>query len=216
MTETVRSAIDGGDVAGLATLVSVDPHLADEVIRWGPGGKNPSCPLQYVCDMKFKGRFDGTRARELADVLIEAGADIDHRHEIHGDTPLIGAASLAAEAVALRLIEAGADVRLRGLHQATALHWAAMLGMDRLVGALIDAGAAVDVSDGEYRASPLRWALQGWVEPPKGDQGRQVECVARLTAAGARVEADWLDSPRIREDPRMLAALHGRRPDSWG
>lgn len=43
------------------------------------------------------------------------------------ETALIGAASLGAEDVGLRLLDAGAQPELLGIFGETALHWAAML-----------------------------------------------------------------------------------------
>ena len=68
----------------------------------------------------------------MADALIEAGADLNFQKDGKGDTPLIGAASLGAEDVGIRLLDAGANPLLRGLFGETALHWAAMLGKDHL------------------------------------------------------------------------------------
>lgn len=72
----------------------------------------------------------------LIDALIEAGADLDFQRERedgkNSGRPLIGAASLGAEEVGLRLLEAGAKPARRGLFGETGLHWAAFLGEDRL------------------------------------------------------------------------------------
>jgi len=83
-------------------------------------------------------------------VLIDAGADLDYQRSREdgkrSDTPLIGAASLGAEDVGLRLLAAGAKPDIRGLFGETALHWAAMLGEDRLVAELIR-GSNVNLRD---------------------------------------------------------------------
>jgi hypothetical protein len=55
----------------------------------------------------------------LIDALIEAGTDLNFQRQREdgrkGNTPLIGATSLGAEEVGLRLLEAGARAELRGL-----------------------------------------------------------------------------------------------------
>jgi ankyrin repeat protein len=50
----------------------------------------------------------------VAEALIEAGADLNFQKDGKGDTPLIGAASLGAEDVGIRLLDAGANPLLRG------------------------------------------------------------------------------------------------------
>jgi len=40
-----------------------------------------------------------------------------------------------------------------------------------------------------------------------GNHGRQREEIELLVAAGARVEAQWLDFENVRADPAMVAAL---------
>jgi ankyrin repeat protein len=163
--------------------------------------------------------FDGTlkKGKELplVETLIQAGADLDFQRDREdgkkSDTPLIGAASLAAEEVGLRLLDAGARAELQGLFGETALHWAALLGEDRLAGRLIE-GSDLNLKDEKYNSPPLGWAIHGCYNPPAGNQGRQREVVALLIAAGARVESEWLESEQLRADPAMLAALQAATP----
>jgi hypothetical protein len=137
--------------------------------------------------------FDGTLSNGselgLVDALIGAGADLDFQRTPRTDTPLIGAASLGAEAVGLRLLEAGADPRPIGIFGETALHWAAMLGEDRLVAALIP-GSDLKLKDEKYRSSPVGWAIHGWGDPQAGSHGHHREVVELLRAAGATIEPD--------------------------
>lgn len=168
MTTPVQRAIEQGDLGDLRARLDADPALANAIIRWGQNGKNPSVPLHYVCDMVFNGIVDVVVALPMAEALLEAGAAIDTPHEYHGDTPLIGAASLLVEDVGLRLVDAGADVTARGLFGATALHWTSMHGLTRLAKALIKAGADHQLHDTEHDGSPLGWAVHGWKENKKG------------------------------------------------
>jgi ankyrin repeat protein len=100
--------------------------------------------------MLFGGTLPKGREIPLVDALLDAGADVDFQRSREdgkkGDTPLIGAASLGAENVGLRLFSAGARPQLRGLFGETALQWAAMLGEDRLVTELIR-GSNVNLRD---------------------------------------------------------------------
>src|SRR5581483_10146001 len=110
-----------------------------------------------------------------------------------GETALIGAASLGAEDVGIRLVLAGARPEIRGMFGETALHWASMLGEDRLVARLIP-GSDLNLKDTKYNSPPLGWAIHGWCNPPAGNQGRQIEIVAQLIAAGGSVQPGMLES----------------------
>jgi ankyrin repeat protein len=160
--------------------------------------------------MLFGGTLPQGKEIPLVDVLVDAGADLDFQRcredGKKADTPLIGAASLGAEDVGLRLLADGARPDLRGLFGETALHWAALLGEDRLVAELIR-GSNVNLRDEKYNSPPLGWAIHGWCDPPAGNHGRQREVVALLVTAGASVEPEWLERERVRADPQMLAAL---------
>jgi len=206
----VKTAIRNGDVAALQQLLAEDSSRANELIRWGERKPCFTHPLHFISDMLFEGTLAQGMEIPLVDVLLDAGADLDFQRSREdgkkGDTPLIGAASLGAEDVGLRLLAAGAKPDIRGLFGETALHWAALLGEDRFVAELIR-GSNVNLRDEKYHSPPLGWAIHGWCDPPAGNHGRQREVVALLVAAGASVEPEWLERERVRADPQMLAAL---------
>jgi uncharacterized protein len=206
----VRAAIQAGDAEALRRALAADPSQANALIRWGANDCILTHPLHYVSDVIFEGKLQGSRGVPLIEALIAAGADPDFQRDREdgkkGDTPLIGAASLGAEDVGLKLLDLGARPELRGLFGETALHWAAMLGEDRLVRGLID-GSDLNLKDTEYQSPPLGWAIHGCYNSPAGNKGRQREVVTLLVAAGARVESAWLDSEQVRGDAVMLAAL---------
>jgi ankyrin repeat protein len=164
--------------------------------------------------MLFEGTLQKGKELPLVEALIQAGADLNfQRNREDGkksDTPLIGAASLAAEEVGLRLLDAGARPELRGLFGETALHWAAMLGEYRLAGRLIGS-CDIQLKDEKYNSTPLGWAVYGRYNPPAGNQGKQCEVAALLVSAGATVEPAWLESGQVRADAAMLAALRAGR-----
>jgi ankyrin repeat protein len=109
--------------------------------------------------MLFEGLLPKGAEIALVDALIEAGADLDFQRAREdgrmGDTPLIGAASLGAEDAGIKLLDAGASPRLRGLFGETALHWAALLGEDRLTARLIEAldEDLLNLKDEKYQSS---------------------------------------------------------------
>ena len=204
----VKLAIDSGDASALRRLLLDDSSRANEPIRWG---KCLTHPLHYVSDMLFKGTLQTGKELPLVDALIEGGSDPNFNQNGNSETPLIGAASLGAEDVGLRLLDAGARAEVRGLFGETALHWAAMLGEDRLTARLIPE-SDVNLKDEKYHSPPLGWAIPGWSDPPAGDHGRHYEVVALLVAAGARVESEWLENEKVRADPAMLASFRGTPP----
>jgi len=153
-----------------------------KLIEWGDKKKCVTHPLHFISDMLFNGTLQKGMELPLVEALIQAGADLNFNNEGRGETPLIGAASLGAEEVGLRLLDAGARPEPRGLFGETALHWAAMLGEDRLVARLIR-GSDLDLKDVRYNSPPLGWAIHGWGNPPAGNHGRQAR---RSCAFGRR------------------------------
>jgi hypothetical protein len=202
----VKTAIQRGDAETLLLLLAEDASRANALVRWGTNDCVLTHPLHYVSDMLFDGTLKKGEELPLVEALIQAGADLDFQRNGKSDTPLIGAASLAAEEVGLRLLDAGARAELRGIFGETALHWAALLGEDRLARRLIE-GSDLNLKDEKYNSPPLGWAIHGCYNPPAGNQGKQREVVALLIAAGAKVESNWLQSDQVRTDPAMLAAL---------
>lgn len=206
----VKEAIRNGDAEALRRLLGEDSSRANALIHWGTNDCVMTHPLHYVSDMLFEGTVKKGKEAPLVEALIQSGADLDFQSERDdgkkGDTPLIGAASLAAEEVGLRLLDAGASPERCGLFGETALHWAALLGEDRLAARLIE-GSDVDLKDEEYHSSALGWAVHGRYNPPAGNQGRQLAVAALLISAGAKVESEWLESEQVRADAEMLATL---------
>jgi ankyrin repeat protein len=106
-------------------------------------------------------------------------------------------------------------------HGETGLHWAAYQGHAPVVKLLLKWKAPVGTKDRRFGGTPLGWALYGWCEQPQGaERAGYYEVVARLVAAGATVEREWLRAPerempiprKVRADRRMLAALRGQSP----
>jgi hypothetical protein len=205
----IKTAILNADANALLQLLSQDSSRSNALIHWGTNDSIQTHPLHYVSDMLFEGKLQKGHELPLIDALIHAGANLDFQKNGKGDTPLIGAASLGAEDVGIRLVDAGANPKLRGLFGETALHWAAMLGESRLVEKLIP-GSDLNLEDEKYQSTPLGWAIHGWSNRPKGNQGRQREVVVLLAAAGAKPQPAWLESEQVRADPAVLAALQNQ------
>ena len=206
----IKTAIETGDGLALRSLLTDDPSGANRLIKWGKKCEIRTHPLHYVSDMLFDGTLEPGKAVPLIDAIMSAGGDCNHQAS-NGETPLIGAASLAAEDVGLRLLDAGARPDLRGAIKETALHWSAHLGLARLSARLITEGSDVNLKDTRYNSSPLGWAIHGRFNSPPGSQGNHYDVVALLVAAGAAAEPKWLADEQILADPRMLSALQRHR-----
>jgi hypothetical protein len=203
-TEAFKAAIVAGDNARLDAILRSDPGLANSLIAWG---RCRTHPLHFVSDKVFSGQLPDSRAAVLVEALIASGAEVDFGiGRPDGETALIGAASLGAEAVGLALLAAGASPHAQGMFGETALHWAAMLGLERLVLALIP-GARLDLRDAKYNSTALGWAVEGWSDAPAGSHGRQREVIEHLIHAGAPLDADWQEKASVRADPAMAALL---------
>ena len=208
--DDVKRAIESADAATLEKLLRENVLCANDLITWGEQGRIHTHPLHYISDMLIAGTLPRGKEIPLVEVLLSAGADANHQ-AANGETPLIGAASLGAEEVGLRLLEAGARPNTTGGFGATALHWAAHEGLARLVRGLIESGADIHVRDSQWDASPLGWAIHGWTTVRAPETRPYPEVVALLVKAGAEVKPEWLHDAKMRKNRDLLRALGSNR-----
>ena len=199
----IEALLDQGDAVALQRAVSEDPSRIDAELG---GGDHRPHPIHAVCDRVFDGRLSEAVGRSLVEVLVKAGAKLEHTHHRNGDGLVTSAISLSCPSIANFLIDAGAPTDRTGLFEVTPLFWAAIMGMPELVARLLD-GAELTRRDREFDSTPLGWAIEGWAHPPKGSKGGQIDCAALLVAAGSIVEPQWVRSERIKADAGMKAAL---------
>ena len=200
----MRTIIQAGDVPGLRAELDRDPAMASREVRFGPENQHSVPPLHLVCDAVFERRIDGATALEMAELLLGAGVDPNLAFAKSGDTFLISAASLGAESVGLCLLDAGAKVEARGLFGATALHWAAMMGLGEFVVALVDRASPMDQKADRYQCTPLDWALNAWSQAGS-DRLVLGRVVRALVSAGSPVSAEAIEQGR--QDPALQTAL---------
>ena len=200
--------LDTQDPSGLSRLLAQQPHLTNAPVIEGDHAPHP---IHAICDRVFDGRLSEGQGLAFANALISAGADLDAVHPGNGDTLVISAISLSCPAIAHRLLDKGANPDPRGVFGATALHWAAIMGLPDLVKRLIDHGVYIFLRDTQYHGTPLGWAVQGRLDPPPGARGGQVACATLLVAAGLQPEAEWRTSEQIQSDAALRAALDGRQ-----
>ena len=86
------------------------------------------------------------------------GANLNAKSETNELTPLMCAAGMGHEEVAIYLIKKGADVNVKGAKNAVPLHFAAMHGKKKLVELLIAKGADVN-AESEVGMRPLDFAI---------------------------------------------------------
>ncbi|MHC4407098.1 MAG: ankyrin repeat domain-containing protein [Planctomycetota bacterium] len=95
--------------------------------------------------------------REITELLIAKGAEVDASTRRERNTPLHMAAVLGNFAVADVLVASGANVAARDAFDHQPLHNAAMAGNVKVVELMIDSGADVSARD-DLELTPLHWA----------------------------------------------------------
>lgn len=187
----VKQLIEKKDYNSLNILLSGNPDLANEgiTIPFDFICRIKAHPLHRICDGVFAGKITDNEAIQLAKIFLDNGADIDGDKAKDEGTPLLAAASLHAEMTGIYFIDKGADVKYvyKG-DGASALHWAAYCGRDKLVDKLIKVNAAIDLKDKAYNSTPLGWAIHALMTEDKTNAHNQEPCIKLLLQAGADTE----------------------------
>ncbi len=182
----MKNLLDPTDLNGLERALAQNPALANEGIAFDAHNLTPAHPLHRICDGVFAGKYTDAEAVEMARLFLAHGADINGGPLVEQkDTPLIAAASLHADEVAILYLDQGANFTHAGTHGGTALHWAAWCGRDRVVSRLIGAGASVHQLCIDFKSTPLIWAVNGWKRGGSASLSGSLACVKLLIQAGA-------------------------------
>ena len=187
----VKKLIENKDFDGLHQLLSKNPNLANEgiTIPFDFLCRAKAHPLHRICDGVISGKITDNEAVKLAKIFLDNGADIDGDKDKNEGTPLLAAASLHAEQTGVFYIENGADVNYTYRNDgASALHWAAFCGLDKLVGKLIKSKASLDKPDDTYKSTPLGWAIHCLQSNDIGNKNNQVDCIKTLLKSGAETK----------------------------
>jgi ankyrin repeat protein len=187
MENDLFKLISSNDLQQLRNILAENPKLVNEGVCLDDGNPNKGHPLHRLCDAVFAKKITDEQAIEIAKILLEFGADIDgYRSSKDNNTPLIAAASLNAEQLGIFYIEHGADIFYGAPGDgATALHWAAFCGKDKLVEKLIRKGADLNQRDTTYNGAPMDWAIHTLISKDTGNLHHQLACIKLLLKAGA-------------------------------
>jgi ankyrin repeat protein len=187
MAKEIFILIGNNDLNQLRNILADDPKLANEGVSLGTHDSRKGHPLHRLCDAVFAKKVTDEQAIEIAKIFLESGADIDGYKSLNdNNTPLIAAASLNAEQLGVFFISHGADIFYAAPSDgATALHWAAFCGKDRLVEKLIAHGAHLDQRDTAYNGTPADWATHVLISKDTGNLHHQLACIKLLLKAGA-------------------------------
>ncbi len=193
----VKKLIENKDYSGLKKLLSDYPNLANKgiTIPFDLLCRAKAHPLHRICDAVFNGKITDYEAVNLAKVFLENGANIDGDKMNNEGTPLLAAASLHAEHLGIFYIDNGADVHYTYKNDgASALHWAAFCGRDKLVERLIKTNAEIDELDRSHKSTPIGWAIHSLQSNDIGNNHNQLNCIKLLLKSG--VDTKKLDKKK--------------------
>lgn len=188
MANQLFKLISSTDYPQIREVLSNDPALANEGVPLNDHlFSQKGHPLHRICDAVFAKKITDEQAVETAKILLEFGANIDgYKSAGDNNTPLIAASSLHAEQLGIFYIEHRADVFYTPKSDgATALHWAAFCGRDKLVKKLIESGANINQPDTSYNSTPTGWAIHALLSKDNGNAHNQLQCIKLLLKAGA-------------------------------
>jgi ankyrin repeat protein len=184
--EKMKKLIDHKDYQGIEQALANDPNLANEGLPYDSVNTTKAHPLHRICDGVFSGTYTDAEGVQMAKIFLAHGANINGNQLVEKqDTPLVAAASLLADQVAILYIENGADLNHAGCHGGTALHWAAWCGRDKVVKKLVQQGAEINTLCIDFKATPLFWAIHGLKNGGTSSSSNYLECVRILLQAGA-------------------------------
>eukprot|EP00965_Chrysotila_dentata_P095249 3148263-Pleurochrysis_carterae.AAC.4 len=162
-------AVRNGDAEVLKLLLDWGLALTDERGETAPmpqtsDFQSPLLFLTRMADPKSKWHRDEATLVELAELLLQNGADVDFMQAKKKWTPLHTAAEFGASSLVQCLVKAGAQVDLQDALGLTALHWAAGCTISKqavasTVQILLDANADPNLCN--YKgATPLAYACK--------------------------------------------------------
>jgi len=187
----IKKLIHNKDYEAIEEALNDNPGLANEGIPYDEVTTTNAHPLHRICDAVFSGICTDKEAVVMAKIFLKHGAHIDGNGLVEKqDSPLVAAASLHADQVAILYIEKGATINHAGCHGGTALHWAAWCARPAVVERLIRAGAEINKRCIDFNSTPLFWAIHNWKNGGANNLPDLLQCVQLLLDAGAGTSID--------------------------
>lgn len=185
MENSILQLMREKDYDGLRKALESNPALVNEEITINEESNALAHPLHRICDGVFSGAYTDEEAVQMAGIFLDHGAKIDGNGFVDKqETPLIAAASLYADLVAILYIDQGANIHHAGCHGGTALHWAAWCGRPLVVSRLLEAGAEVNKLCIDFQGTPLSWAKHGMNNGQVQGSSDYQACIKLLEQAG--------------------------------
>lgn len=182
----IKKLIHDKDYEGIEETLHDNPGLANEGIPYDEVNTTKAHPLHRICDAVFSGICTDEEAVIIARIFLKHGAHIDGNELVEKqDSPLVAAASLYADKVAILYIEKGATINHAGCHGGTALHWAAWCARPAVVKRLVQAGAEINKLCIDFKSTPLFWAIHNRKNNGADKLPDLLQCVQTLLDAGA-------------------------------
>ncbi len=109
-----------GDIKAVKQFIAAGVDV-NAVCEAGPTNRFPLPPLHAAAAGDNSGKIRGHK--EIVELLIAAGADVNAKGGFAGGTPLLGAAALGHKEIAELLLAEGADVDAKDNNGKTPLDW---------------------------------------------------------------------------------------------
>lgn len=144
--------------------------------------------------------------RELFNRLLASDPDMPQSLSPTERRKLVDAAQdRNIDAVRL-MLEAGWPIDARGMHGATALHWAGFHGQTEMARLILRFHPPLEAIDSDFGGTPLGWAIHGSQNGWYQQTGDFAATVETLLKAGAKPPASVSGSPEVQAVLRQSAA----------
>jgi ankyrin repeat protein len=209
----LQAILKTGDTAVLYSTLKSHPELANEGVPLDDTNPALAHPLHRIADWIFTKDISEEKGIELAEILLDFGANIDGLNlKTLQDTPIIAAASLYANQLAKYYLTKGANLDHQGCFGGTALHWAAWCGGVELLEVLLQQDLDLNQKCIEFKSTPLFWAVHGTYQDKNMARNAHLKSIELLVNAGVDKNIPNLEGYTIfdlaKDDEEVLRILN--------